>query len=477
MSETDVPLCVDCDGTLIHTDLLHEAVMLLAKKAPWKLLLLPAWLFRGKAYLKQRVAEEVEFDWSTMPLNRQVLDQIRSAKAQGRTIVLATASPRTLAEPFARHLGLFDDVLCTDGALNLSGAGKARVLVQRYGDRGFDYMGNSHADLRVWSAARRAHVVAGGSALALAAAKVAPAVDHIAVPSTPLSSYVKALRLHQWLKNVLVFAPALAGHRLLSGEALGATVMAFFAFGLCASAVYVINDLLDLESDRQHARKRHRPFASGRIPIWHGVVLVPCLLLASAALAAPLPTAFGGWLAFYFACTLAYSVRLKQQVIVDVMVLAGLYTLRVIAGGAAVLVVPSFWLLALSMFLFLSLALVKRYSELRITLQQHGQRAAGRGYTTGDLPVLMSLGTASGVAAALVLALYIHDPTTAASYPSHWVLWLAPPILLYWISRLWMKAHRDEVHDDPVVFAARDWQSLLAAGLSAVVFVLAAQEA
>jgi 4-hydroxybenzoate polyprenyltransferase/phosphoserine phosphatase len=473
--EADVPLCVDCDGTLTPTDLLHEAVILLTKKAPWKLFLLPLWLLRGKAYLKQRVAEEVEFDWGTLPLNAKVVDAIQAARNQGRTVVLATASHRKLAEPFARHLGLFDEVLCTDGQVNLSGAGKANALVQRYGERGFDYMGNSAVDLNVWSSARRAHVVAGSATLAQAARKVAPAVDHIDVRPAPLSSYLKALRLHQWLKNVLVFAPALAAHRLFSVDTMSATVMAFFAFGLCASAVYVINDLLDLEADRKHARKRHRPFASGQIPIWKGIALVPCLLVASAAFAWSLPSGFAAWLAFYFVCTLAYSVRLKQQVVVDVMVLAGLYTLRVIAGGAVIEIVPSFWLLALSMFLFLSLALVKRYSELRITLQRQAQRAAGRGYTTDDLPVLMSLGVSSGMAAALVLALYINDPATAAIYPSHWRLWLVPPILLYWVSRLWMKAHRDEVHDDPVVFAARDWQSLLVVALSAVVFALAGQ--
>jgi 4-hydroxybenzoate polyprenyltransferase len=235
----------------------------------------------------------------------------------------------------------------------------------------------------------------------------------------------------------------------------------------------VLNDLVDLEADRRHVRKRNRPFASGLIPIWQGSLMVPLLLAAAFGVASLLPTNFLLVLAFYFGLTLAYSLFLKRRVIVDVLMLAGLYTLRVIAGGAATGIVPSFWLLAFSMFIFLSLAVVKRYSELLITLQQHKDQPAGRGYTVQDLPVLMSIGTGSGMVAVLVFALYINNPEITQIYENPLWLWLVPPLLLYWVSRLWMKAHRGEVDDDPVVFAVRDWQSLLVVALSAALFLMA----
>lgn len=468
-----VPLCVDCDGTLIRTDLLHESVFLLLKHAPWKLLLLPWWLLRGKAFLKERLAQAVRFDWSTLPLNEEVVALARQAREAGRPVVLATASHRLLAEPLARHLGLFDDVLATDGPTNLSGSRKSDQLSERFGLKGFDYVGNDRKDLPVWSAARQAVVVSSDDRLIKAARSTTQVSRVIPSRSPGLRAYLKALRLHQWLKNVLVFVPLVAAHRLTSSDGWVQALLGFLAFGLCASAVYVLNDLVDLEADRRHVRKRHRPFASGLIPVWHGAFLIPALLGASFATAWWLPIEFVGVLAGYFLCTLAYSLALKRQVVVDVLMLAGLYTLRVVAGGAATDIVPSFWLLAFSMFIFLSLALVKRYSELLVTLQQDRDRPPGRGYTVTDLPVLMSVGTSAGMVAVLVFALYINNPDIPAIYDNPLWLWLVPPLLLYWVSRLWMKTHRGEVDDDPLVFALRDWQSLTVVGLSAILFSVA----
>ena len=475
MTSHKLPLCVDCDGTLTPTDLLYESVLLLIKQAPVAALSLPFWLTLGKATFKARVAERVRFDWSTIPLNREVVARIQQARSEGRRVILATASHRTLAEPFAAHVDLFDGVLCTENETNMSGVTKARQLVQQFGERGFDYVANARSDLPVWSASRLAVVVSGSRRLRTDAARRAASMEVVDVPRAPLAAYLKALRIHQWLKNLLVFAPVVAAHRLFSLPDITSALLAFASFGLCASAVYVINDLLDLEADRRHVRKRMRPFASGAIPLLHGVALLPVLLGSSALLASYLPAAFGAVLLAYFGSTLAYSIRLKRQVVVDVLMLAGLYTVRVIAGGAAVAIVPSFWLLALSMFMFLSLALVKRYSELRLTLQQDAKVAAGRGYTVNDLPVLLSLGVSSAMVAVLVFALYIHDPETGGNYPAPFWLWAVPPLLLYWVSRMWMKVHRGEVDDDPVVFAARDWQSLVAVGLAAACFMLAAR--
>jgi 4-hydroxybenzoate polyprenyltransferase/phosphoserine phosphatase len=468
-----IPLCVDCDGTLIRTDLLHESVFLLLKSAPWKLLLLPFWLARGKAHLKQRLADSVAFDWSTLPLNHDVVALVRAAREAGRRVVLATGSHQRLADGIAGHLALFDEVVATDGDINLSGQRKAERLVSRYGARGFDYAGNDHQDIAVWSVSRNATVVSSDESLVKAARQVA-AVDRVIPTARPrVASYLHGLRLHQWLKNVLVFAPLLAAQRLGSADAIAHATLAFLAFGLCASAVYVLNDLLDLDADRRHVRKRNRPFASAAIPLWHGALMIPLLLVASFALALRLPLQFVGVLGAYFFVTLSYSLFLKRQVIVDVLMLAGLYTLRVVAGGAATGIVPSFWLLAFSMFIFLSLAMVKRYSELLVTLKQDKSTAAGRGYMVEDLPVLMSTGSASGMVAVLVFALYINSPETQHVYTHPQWLWLVPPLLLYWVSRLWMKTHRGQLDDDPVVFAIKDWQSLVVLALSATFFSLA----
>ncbi len=469
----DVPLCIDCDGTLIRTDLLHEALILLVKQAPLSLLLLPVWLLRGKAHFKEQIARRVRFRWDTLPYTPRILELARAARAANRQVVLATASPRPWADGIAAHTAAFDDVVATEGARNLAGSAKGQELSERYGVRGYDYAGNGRADLPVWQSARRAIVVSPSASLAAAAGAITQVEEVVREDrATPLT-YLRMIRVHQWLKNLLVFVPLVSAHRIGSGPDLLAAATAFLAFSLCASTVYVINDLLDLEADRQHLRKRHRPFASGIVPVHHGLLIAPVLLLGSVALALRVSPAFLGVLAAYFAMTLAYSLRLKRQVIVDVILLAALYTMRILAGAVATLVTPSFWLLAFSMFVFLSLAVVKRYSELQATLQQSKQSAAGRGYAVSDLPVLLSLGVSAGMAAVLVLALYINDPDTRRLYPETRWLWLVPPLMLYWVSRIWMKAHRGEVDDDPVVFAIRDWQSLVTVGLLAICFSMA----
>ena len=459
MSAAEVPFCVDCDGTLIHTDLLHESILLLVKKSWLSVFLLPVWLLKGKAHLKHRIAERVALDASTLPYNQEVLALTRQARAEGRRTVLATASTRRQAETVAAHLGLFDQIVATDEGVNLAGANKAARLEQLFGRHGFVYAGNSRADLVVWASSCGAIVVSPSDALRREAAKLAPVLHTIAPVKATLKTYARAIRVHQWLKNLLVFIPLMAAHQASNLQAVSAACMAFLAFGLCASAVYVINDLLDLPSDRVHPRKRTRPFASGAVPIARGVLMVPCLLAAAALVCLGLPLAFAGALLAYFVTTCLYSFWLKNQVIVDVLLLASLYTSRIIAGAAATAIVPSFWLLAFSMFMFLSLAIVKRYSEMVAVQLQNMDKAAGRGYFVTDLPVLMSLGSAAGYCAILILALYVNSPDVTVMYSNRWALWMILPPLLYWISRTWMKAHRGELHDDPVVFAATDKQS------------------
>lgn len=473
MKNSSKALCVDCDGTLIATDLLYEAFFLLLKQYPTGLLFLPFWLFKGKVFLKERLADHVNFNWANLPYREDVLSLINSARSENREVVLATASPLTWATGIANHLGCFDKVVATQNGVNLSGKNKADHLISLFGEKNFDYVGDSSVDLDVWAHSANAIIVSSNKSLIDNANKKSNVIQVINNPAANFLVYVKALRVHQWLKNLLIAVPLLAAHQVDSSLGLLYVVYAFLSFSMCASSVYVLNDLLDLDSDRQHIRKRKRPFAACTIPLWQGIVMVPMLLVVSFAISLLLPVQFFLVLCTYFVLTLAYSIRLKKQVIVDVMLLAGLYTMRIIAGAAATNITPSFWLLAFSMFLFLSLALVKRYSELFITLKSNKQEAAGRGYSVDDLSVLMSLGVSSGLLSVLVFALYLNNPEINKMYPNTMWLWLIPPLLLYWISRIWMKAHRGQVDDDPVVFAAKDWQSLMVLGISACIFIAA----
>jgi 4-hydroxybenzoate polyprenyltransferase len=454
-----VPLCVDLDGTLIRSDLLLESLFGLLKRNLLYLLWLPLWLLEGKAAFKRRLAERVELAVDLLPYNEPLLAWLREQRAAGRPLLLATASHVTYAEQVALHLGLFEGILASDGDTNLSGSRKRRRLVELYGERGFDYAGNARVDLEVWSQARAAVLVNVPERVAAQAAALTRIEQRFQDPSPGLRDYLKALRLHQWLKNLLLFVPLAAAHQALDPLLLGQVLLGFLAFGLCASSVYLLNDLLDLPADRRHPSKRRRAFASGRIPLQHGVALIPLLLLGALSLALGLPWEFLGVLALYYATTLAYSLRLKQAALVDVLTLAGLYTLRLVAGGAAAGVPLSFWLLAFSMFLFLSLALVKRYSELLVMQQENRDNAQGRGYQVGDLEGLAQFGAASGYLAVLVLALYINSEQIKDLYARPEAVWLLCPLLLYWISRVWLLARRDQMHEDPVVFAIEDRRS------------------
>lgn len=448
-------LAVDLDGTLLRSDLLLESTLALLATRPWLLFAFPAWLWRGKAHLKWQIARRVELDVGSLPWDDRMLTIIQAAVGE-REIVLCTASDEKLASAVAEHLGVFDLVLASDGQRNLSGRAKAEALVERYGHQGFDYAGNAQVDLLVWASARQAIVVNASSSLARAAADLCPVETHLPAGGGRFKHWIKALRLHQWLKNLLVFVPMLAAHRFMDPETVITCTLGFLAFGLCASSVYLLNDLLDLTADRHHHTKHSRPFASGKLPLIHGMVVSPLLTVGSLALAFWLSPVFAGLLALYFLLTLAYSFRLKQRVMADVIVLASLYTLRIIGGAVLLATAPSFWLLAFSMFLFLSLAMLKRYTELLRLLTDGRHKSKGRGYRVDDLPLLQSMGAASGYQAVLVLALYINSSASELLYTRPQLLWLLCPLLLYWISRVWMIAHRGLMRDDPVIFAATD---------------------
>ena len=456
------PLIVDLDGTLIHTDMLHESALRVFRDNPLLVFQMLFWLFKGKAVLKQHLASRTEFDQKSLPYNIVLLDWLKQQKDTGRRLILCTASDKSIAITISEHLNIFDEVIASDGSVNLAGIHKAEVLEQRFGRKGFDYAGNSKADLVVWACGRRAVIVNASSDLARKAADLCEVEQIFPAKALKFSTLCRVLRLHQWLKNLLLFVPILAAHQISTGEAWTSLMIAFLSFSLCASSVYITNDLFDLESDRQHPRKRNRPFASGQVPAWMGVALAPGLLLISLWLGLYVGGQFIPWLIFYFVLTGAYSWGLKRLMLVDVLALAMLYTLRVVAGAAAINQSLSFWLLAFSVFLFLSLAFVKRYAELEILVLSGKEKVHGRGYYTSDAPLIQTMGIASGYASVLVLALYVNSEAVVKLYKFPEFIWGAVPVMLFWISWMWMQAHRGKMHDDPLVFAVKDQASLFA---------------
>lgn len=466
-----IPLCVDLDGTLTPVDTLHENLLGLVRQAPAALLSLPFWLMRGKACVKREVAARAKFDAANIPLNQPLLAWLESERASGRHMVLATAADSRIAEQVANSVPLFDEVIASDGMVNLSAESKRAALVDRFGERGFDYVGNERADERVWQSARKA-IVIGDSRRVERTRRVAEVERAFPAPPGNFKVWIKAIRLHQWVKNGLIFLPAILAHKILQAPVLIDCVLAFIAFGACASSVYLINDLLDLSADRQHPRKSKRAFASGALSARSGGMVAAALLIGSALLALYVDWKFAAVLAGYYVLTWAYSLRLKRAALVDVMTLAGLYTVRIIAGAAATDIPVSFWLLAFSVFVFISLGFVKRYTELDDARKANKMSTQGRGYSAADLPLLMTLGIASGYSTIVVVALYINSADSVALYRHNKPLWMVCPLLLYWISRVWLLTTRGQMHDDPVVFALRDRISLMVVALLGLIVLI-----
>ncbi|GAB4292108.1 MAG: UbiA family prenyltransferase [Roseovarius sp.] len=460
---------VDLDGTLIRSDTLYESFWA-ATAEDWRTPLAAlAALFRGRAALKRALAARAHLDPAALPYEETVLARIRDWRAEGGRVALVSAADRHLAEAVAAHLRLFDEVHGSDGHINLKGARKARLLAERYGAQGYVYIGDSAADLPVWRQAAQIVTIGASPALARRVDRLGRPCEHLAPArgGLPWRAMLAELRPHQWLKNVLVFVPMLAGHALHPAALAGAG-LAFVAFCLVSSAGYVLNDLMDLAADRSHPRKRHRPLASGRLPIALGTAMVPALLLAGLGLAVSCGGALLAALAGYFALTTLYSVSLKRHPVADIGTLAVLYTLRIIAGGVATGIVPSVWLLAFSMFFFFALAAVKRLAELVDLARRGDARARRRGYLVDDLPLVAQMTTASGYISVLVLALYLNSPAVQELYGAPWLLWGICLVLMYWISRMVLVAYRGQMHDDPVIYAVREPKSLVCILLAAL---------
>jgi 4-hydroxybenzoate polyprenyltransferase/phosphoserine phosphatase len=465
------PLCVDLDGTLVNTDTLWECVLWMLRRRPWLLLLAPFWLLAGKASFKQRVAARVVLDPASLPYRQDLIEALRRLKQSGRKLVLATAADHTIAQGVAQHLGLFDEVLASDGRANLRAVAKRERLTLAYAASGFDYVGDSHADLSVFEHATRGFLVASSPRLA-ARARNKGNVTIVSSRPSVLRALIKELRLHQWAKNALVVVPVVLAPGVPPLELLGRALLAALAFSLCASAGYVWNDLLDIEADRAHHTKKNRPFASGALPVAFGPPLFLGLIAVGFGLSVwTLPARFSLMLVLYFAGTLGYSLYLKRVLIVDVIVLAGLYTHRILAGGVATQIPISSWLMGFSLFLFLSLAFAKRYVEL--ALHEGDEKIKNRDYYKIDLQMIGAMGPAAGFLAALVFSLYVEMGSHASAYIEPVVLWLVVPVLLYWVTRVWILTGRGQMQDDPVRFAIKDRVSWICGLLIGFVAVLA----
>jgi 4-hydroxybenzoate polyprenyltransferase len=466
------PLCVDLDGTLVKNDTLVDSLLLLVGKHPLEALKVPLWLLEGRAAVKAKIASIASLDVRNLPYNRTLLSYLHGQRGEGREIYLTTGADRKLAMRVADHLGIFADVLASDGSRNLTGSHKLACLRHRF-ETGFDYVGNARPDVPLLAVAGEpmlANPNLSTSAL-LRARKIA--ISRTFEDRKPiLKAALKAVRPHQWAKNLLIAVPLLLAHTL-NLHAIAEVILAFVCLSLCASASYVMNDLLDIEADRRHPKKRFRPFAAGDLPAGTGLAIA-LILLAGAFIGAHfLPSAFLGWLLLYTTSTLVYSLFLKQVVLVDVVLLAGLYTLRLLAGGAAAQVKVSPWLSGFSVFLFLSLAMVKRFSELQNDRAQGHAPSSGRGYVLSDIEQLRSFGTASAYAAVVVFSLYINSHEVVTLYSHAARMWLIVPLIILWISRVWLLAGRGHLDEDPVIFAVTDRLSLLIGSCVAMLALLA----
>lgn len=469
---SEIPLCVDLDGTLIRTDTLHEAAVAAVFSNWTNLARIPGWLARGRATLKRELGKRWRFDPARLPYNPDFLAYLRTEKARGRKLILATASDECVARPIAEHLGLFDEVLASDGSTNLRGGRKAEVLSSRFGEKQFAYAGNDATDHAVWRKSANVIVVNSPRSVKRAALRRYADTSLYDERGTQLSALLRALRPYQWVKNIFVLVPLFTSGGLRDLNAWAHTLVAMAAFCAVASAIYLLNDVSDIAADRAHPRKRNRPFANGTLNIVTGLIASPLLLLVGAGLA----VWSGAWLAvaIYAVLSTSYTARLKEMPLIDVFILAALYTLRLEGGGEASGHPVSLWLLGFSSFLFLSLALVKRVSELdRLQADGSAKTAARRGYSVEDLQILQMFGVGTTFASAVVLSLYVQSQTAMEIYERPQLLWFLIPLILFWECRLWLSTARGYMHDDPIVYTARDWVSWIVFGAVGIVMLAA----
>ncbi|WNC87562.1 UbiA family prenyltransferase [Thermosynechococcus sp. QKsg1] len=461
-------LAVDLDKTLLKTDVLLELIWSSFSQSLIQLFKTRSF---NRAQIKRKLATLSKIEVTSLPYNSEVIQYIQAWKARGGKVALVTATDQLIADKIAAHLGLFDEVYGSDGQLNLKGEHKARFIIERFGEKNFIYMGDSEADLPVWAVAAKAMTVNASPRLRKKVEQINPNVEHLGSAKRSIKPYLKEIRPHQWVKNSLVFVPMLAAHQF-DLPTFWISLLAVVAFNFTASSVYVLNDLLDLQADRAHPRKRHRPFAAGDIPLCHGIWMILVLLELGMAIATTISWPFLGILLAYYGLTTAYSFYLKRRIIVDICTLAGLYTLRIFAGAVATGISLSVWLLAFSIFFFFCLATVKRQAELVDHRHRKQLKTSGRSYHIDDLPIISMMAIGAGYVSILVLALYINSPQVQLLYTRPQVLWGICCVLLYWITRTILLTHRGLMHYDPIVYAIKDRQSQICFLICLVLFIL-----
>ena len=467
---------MDLDGTLIKTDVLLESVLLLLKKNPFFLFVLPVWLIKGRAYLKQQIAQRVKLRCDLLPTNPQFLDYLQTQQQEGRDLILISASNQEPVRQISNHFGIFIDAIGSDGSVNLKAENKLARILQLNSESTFSYAGNSSADIPIWKEAGEVLAVNCNSALPYNDFDEEDSEDSIRVfdaPASVLGSFWKAMRPHQWLKNILLFLPLMLSHQFNQLDLVLQAVTGFISFSLCASSVYFVNDMLDLESDRQHHGKSSRPFASGELPLAYGFFGAPLLLIAAFLVATLLPVEFFLMLLAYYFLTVFYSLSLKRFFFIDAITLTTLYTLRIVAGSAAIFVTTTQWLLWFSFLMFTGLALLKRYTETNKLQGQQDTLVQGRAYSAANRKMLSAVGITCSALAVVVYMFYIMAPETTVLYSSPALLWGVSPLLLYLLARIWSKAFRGELEEDPLLFAIRDLQSQILVVLCGVVIFLA----
>ncbi len=467
-------LCVDLDGTLVQTDILYEAMLLYVKPNPLRVFLLFFWLLKGSAYLKQQLALRVTLSPSTLPYNQELLTWLRQEKVKGRKLVLVTAADQLFARNIAEHLQLFDEVLASNGAINLKKENKANLLNARYGAKNYDYVGNEKDDLAIWKFANQAFVVSKSSRLIRKIQKFSPVGHHFHVSNISFKDFLKAIRIHQYAKNVLLFVPLLTSYLFFQIPLLLTTLLGFFAFCCVASSVYLLNDLFDIEADRCHERKSKRAIASGLLTIPQAITFIMVFSLSAIGICCFLPADFIGVLLLYFTISMSYSLFLKKHLLIDVIVLSILYTIRVAAGMALLPVnTYSIWLLLFSIFIFLSLAFLKRVSELVLLKDKDSLHGVGRAYQLKHYPLLLNFGITNGFLAILVFALYLNSLRAISLYHHPQLLLMVFPVLIYWLCRLWLLAADGKIMDDPVLFTVKDKISYVSAFVILIIMFVA----
>jgi 4-hydroxybenzoate polyprenyltransferase/phosphoserine phosphatase len=472
--ETRVPLVIDLDGTLTLSDTLYESFAKLLFADPLGALTSLSRLGQGPAAIKRHIAQRCQVDAKTLPYRAELIDLIRAERARGRPVHLVTAADQGVADLIARELGLFDSATGSDGGTNLKGERKLAAVRERFPD-GFIYAGDGGADLPLFRAARGVILCDVGSATAAAVANAGvPVVATFRQPGSPPRDWLRAFRVHQWAKNILLFVPLFVGHAYGDPRALVAAALGFALLCLLSSATYLVNDLADLEADRRHATKRRRPFASARIKILHGLIAAPLMILGALAGALLLSPAFAGALLAYLLLTTAYSFGLKRVALFDVFIIGVLFTLRIVMGAEVAALTHSAWLLSFALAFFVSLALSKRHGEVMRAASNDLDEIAGRGYRGNDWPITLSFGIGIGLVSIVIMLLYMtNEAAPSGFYRTIGWLYVIPAVMTLWLMRIWLLSHRMLLHDDPVVFALRDRVSLVLGLIAAIAFYLA----